>query len=345
VAGFDSAQSVIGEFQFHRKPAFLVFACILLAMAWVNPSFGASIRDAIKGGDVEKVKALLAVDPSIASKKDSDGFTPLHYVAQHGSKSLAQLLIGHRPDVDARDELGAAAPLHYAASYGQRDVAEILLANGANPNARDKNGAAPLHYAAPFGQVEIVTLLLANKAEASATTKEGRTPLHGAANGGHDGVVGVAKALLAAGADIDARDDEGSTPLRLAQQAGQTEMKTMLLASGASRNTKNYAEIEDDKIREKMISCRGEAVSLGEVRREIDSEDEWLDENSITRNNNEIDEYNGHVRRARSLSARYNERLAKLKRDCNGVSAKSSIVREVCGGGRDLFCKGFNQTR
>ena len=309
-------------------------------MIWGNPSAGASIRDAIQIGDVEAAEAMLEIDPSLA-KKFNDGSTPLHFVAQYGSVDLAKLLIMYEADVNARDEGLGATPLHFAAKH--EDVAKLLLANGADPNARDKGGAAPLHYAAPYGHIGMVTLLLANKADVNATSKDGRIPLHGAANGGHAGNMGIAKALLAAGANIDARDDKGSTPLRLADQAGQTEMVNMLLASGASRNTKNYAEMEEDKIREKMIYCRDEAELLEEIDSQKEDENDWLNENKNSINNYGVDNYNRHVRAYNSLLERYKNKKNNLIRNCNQLRTNNTITKEVCGGRHNLFCNGVNQ--
>jgi ankyrin repeat protein len=80
-------------------------------------------------GDTAKVQALLKADPGLASRRHSNGDTPLHC----------------------------------AALYGRRDVAALLLANGADVNAKGHEGTTPLYNAVWNNHEAVVELLLSKQ--------------------------------------------------------------------------------------------------------------------------------------------------------------------------------------
>jgi ankyrin repeat protein len=118
-----------------------------------------SFHDAVKGGDLEKVKALLKGNPELVfSSTEGFGWTPLHMAALYGYKDVAELLLANKAEVNAKDK-GGETPLHMAAMNGQKDVAELLLANKAEVNAKDRGGATPLHFAAANNHKDVAELL------------------------------------------------------------------------------------------------------------------------------------------------------------------------------------------
>ncbi len=171
-------------------------AVTLVALACSSVAFGGEIHEAVRGGDLEKVKALL---------KDNSGL------------------------VDSKDDSRCATPLNLAASLGYKDVAELLLANKAKVNATNINGWTPLHYAARQGHKQVAELLLANKAEVNAVSVIGYTPLHLAAYEGHKD---VAELLLANKAKDNAKDEQGVTPLRMATAEGHKDVAELLVQHG-----------------------------------------------------------------------------------------------------------------
>jgi len=80
------------------------------------------------------------------------------YVAVHGHRGVAQLLLAKKAEVDARDGFGGT-PLHVAAVNGNRDVAELLLAGKADVNATTNRGPAPLSLALDKDHEEVAELL------------------------------------------------------------------------------------------------------------------------------------------------------------------------------------------
>jgi ankyrin repeat protein len=166
-------------------------AVTLVALAWSSLAFCGEIHDAARAGDLEKVQALLKVNPDLVSSKDDKfGGTPLLFAAEKGRKDVAEWLLSHKADVDAK-AIDGETPLHFAAELGHKDMAELLLAHGANINATNRDGYTPLHAAALAGHKEVVELLLAKKADVNARNTDGFTPLHLAAFNHFNDVVEV----------------------------------------------------------------------------------------------------------------------------------------------------------
>jgi ankyrin repeat protein len=147
-------------------------------------------------GRADRVRELLAADPTLASAISPDGFTALHYPGFFGGAGAAE-------------------------------VARLLLEAGSNPRARSDNDfwVMPLHSAASGAHAEIVELLLAAGADPNALQRHGWTPLHAAAQNGD---IRSLEALLGAGADPSLRNEEGHSAADIARAAGHDELASRL---------------------------------------------------------------------------------------------------------------------
>lgn len=168
---------------------------------FVNP-VEAPLADAVMRGDTARVRALLKQGLDVNAAQ-ADGMAPLHWAAQRGDLSTAQVLVYAGARVDALTRNGNYTPLHLAARAGRAAVVKLLLANGADPlAATSTGGATALHFAAGHGDAETVRALLDKKVPVDVReTAWGQTPLMWAAAYNR---VSAIDALIKAGAGLEA---------------------------------------------------------------------------------------------------------------------------------------------
>jgi ankyrin repeat protein len=211
----------------------------------------AEVMTAIQAGDKNKLSALLAANPALASARDAAGVSAIMQAVYHRRAELLTLLLAGQPalDIFEASSLGrtdrvsellrqdpqlvsAWSPdgftaLHLAAFFGQEAVAKLLLQHGADVQlaARNPMQVAPLHAAAAGHNLPLVRILLEHGAQPNARQQKGYTPLHSAAQNGDKVMVEL---LLANGADRTLANDDGKTPAQTAKDAGHPEVAAML---------------------------------------------------------------------------------------------------------------------
>jgi ankyrin repeat protein len=113
-----------------------------------------SLQDAVREGDLKKIRELLIAHPDLISIKDETGRTPLHWAAtmmywvekEDRQNMVKFLLTRRRVNVNAKADDGAT-PLHDAVGNGQNQMVELLLAHNADVNAKDNEGRTPFGMA------------------------------------------------------------------------------------------------------------------------------------------------------------------------------------------------------
>jgi len=198
--------------------------------------------NAIELGEIDSVKELLKLDPTLSYAKYNRGTqwkeepiideTPLHAAADSGAKEIVDVLLANGSYINAKRSDGNT-PLHLAASVGSFEVVECLIRNGADVRARNDWQGTPLHLAARHENTDIATVLLQNGADVHA---EWQTPLHVAAWHGN---IAMAELLLRHGADVNVTDPPLLTPLHSAVRNNQREMVEFLLDHGAEVNAES----------------------------------------------------------------------------------------------------------
>ncbi len=235
---WDIAFHTLWQFIRLERPRGSLCRTLALGLVWLSLStsaFGASDRpliEAVRDGDVERVRALLAAqaDPNTP---DLDGTTALHWAAHRDDVVTAELLLraGARPD--AGNRYGATAVL-VAATSGNAAMLELLLDAGADPNVGLPEGETPLMRTARAGLVDAVQALLAHGADVDAREGwRGQTALMWATL---EGNTAAAQALIDAGADVHARSDGGFTPLLFAVRHNRQDTIRALVTIGADVN-------------------------------------------------------------------------------------------------------------
>lgn len=190
---------------------------------------------------IERVKALLAADKSLAESRDiGDGWSAVMTACRFGNDELLRTLIAAGAPLNAVDFNTAQDALYVAAEKGHAGCLKQLLDAGADPNQTwtVNYGRLPmvmnaLHVASWKGHSEIVRLLLAAKVDVNrrATSYAVFSPLHFAATEGHTEIV---KQLLAAGADVGARDGRRNiTALEMAEAGKHDETAAVLRGAAA----------------------------------------------------------------------------------------------------------------
>jgi ankyrin repeat protein len=178
---------------------------------------------AIDAGDVDRVRATLDADPSLAMARDHEGLSALLRARYRRDRALVEAVKARVASLDAFE----------AATFGDLDRLAVLLADDPDlTGRRSGDGFTALHLAAFFGQDEAVRLLLARGADPDVpgTGWMTGTPLNAAASARHATVVAL---LLEAGADPDAVQRGGWTPLHSAAHNGDARTVELLLAHGA----------------------------------------------------------------------------------------------------------------
>src|SRR5438309_7901453 len=106
--------------------------------------------DAIRQGDADQVRALLAADPALADSRTPEGATPVLWAVYTRHVELAPLLLAGRPaDFFEACALGDAAR-----------AAELLAADPALADQHSADGFTGLGFACFFGHEELVRQVL-----------------------------------------------------------------------------------------------------------------------------------------------------------------------------------------
>jgi ankyrin repeat protein len=189
----------------------------------------AGFFDAIKAGDLERVKALVTASPALITARAGTGESAILTAVYHRQKEIANLLVAR----------GAPLSLFEACAAGELERVEGLLSDDATGiNAHGEDGWTPLHLAAFFGHAKIAELLIGLGADVTARSRNasGNTPLHAALAGNHKLVTGL---LIGGGADVNAADAAGWRPLHLAAFNSNLDAMKQLIAQGADVHGQN----------------------------------------------------------------------------------------------------------
>jgi ankyrin repeat protein len=190
---------------------------------------GTELFDAIRAGDVTRVRGLLTAEPGLVNGRNERGHSPVLIAQYHHKGDVVTVLLEAVPELDLFD----------ACAVGRTErVAELLDRDPTQVNAYSGDGFYPLGLAAFFGHPATVRLLLTRGADVAQVARNPMEvqALHSAAAGKSFEVV---RLLVEAGAPVNAKQHKGWAPLHEAVLSRDVEMTRYLLAHGADPKQQN----------------------------------------------------------------------------------------------------------
>lgn len=193
---------------------------------------------ACSSGDINVVKNFIQNGFDLEARYEK-GRTALMIVINSFSDSLekyndiAKLLIQSGAEIDARDDDGFTALMHSAMQFPYH--MPLLIESGADVNARSNKSFTVLMYACVNSAkiAKPVEFLISKGADVNAKeNSNGETALMFATAAGN---IEAVVTLIENGADVNARARNGATALSSAISSGYTEIKNILINSGAYR--------------------------------------------------------------------------------------------------------------
>lgn len=251
-----------------RKLTFVALCAGFLLSTRVSQA--QEIFDAIKGGDLPRVEAVIKKDPQVLNSLNNYNQTPLIVALQGRMTEIADYLIARGADVNARDN-AHATPLSYAISGGLMNIAKMLIDRDADINTPAMWNLRPLAFALEFGQKDIANMLLDRGAtipvepgqesyrlffsacsngfprlvnsmlEKGFTISDNqytRGLPHMAAAGGSAEIV---EKLILFGFDMNRKNELGWSPLHAAAEKGNSQVIAILLSRGADADERTLS--------------------------------------------------------------------------------------------------------
>jgi ankyrin repeat protein len=234
----------------------------------VDPKL-ANLISAIRSGDLQRVKKLVADSPELVTARDRAGSTPLHHAAGYGTLATMKLLLEKGADVNAANKR-KSTPLYWA--IDDEAKLRLLIDRGADVNAKTVEGRTPVYQAALMGDgIRTMQMLLEKGAAADVKTLVGMSPLMAAAGRAN---LPAMRLLIEKHGDVNARNSAGSTALMDAAQTGNAQAVRMLLEKGADPNVKTkknetalaFAATAGEEETVKLLLDRGADVNVRDIR-------------------------------------------------------------------------------
>lgn len=116
------------------------------------------IHTAILNHQDQSIRLLLQ-QKNVATLKDSQGWTALHYAAQYSKKDIVIFCCDFYPDLNLRDTTGKT-PLLLAAEAANIDAMDALIQRGSRVDLTDATGQTALHLAVKSDNIDAVSWLL-----------------------------------------------------------------------------------------------------------------------------------------------------------------------------------------
>ena len=145
-----------------------------------------TFHEACALGDLERVRQLVASNPSLLRTYSEDGYAPCGFATFFGHDAVDRFLIDAGADVNAQaSNAQRVGAVHAAAAVQNHSMMKFLLERGADPNARQQLDYTALHTAAGRNDFDMAKLLLSHGAQRDPRGSDGKTPADVAHDHGH----------------------------------------------------------------------------------------------------------------------------------------------------------------
>jgi cyclase len=146
------------------RQALILIICLA---AFSGALFSQELLEAVKAGDLAKVRTLVEEDPGIVNAKNPGGQTILFAAVSFSQLEIADYLISKGADVNARMDF-QLTPLHVACMRGAPPaIVRLLAQKGADVNAVAKYMGRPLDLALDGGNAAVIDYLKSRGAVAT----------------------------------------------------------------------------------------------------------------------------------------------------------------------------------
>jgi ankyrin repeat protein len=251
-----------------RKFIFILLCVGLLLSA--GDSRTQDIFEAIKGGDLAKVKTVVTTDHQALNSLNNYDQTPLIVALQGRKTEIAEYLIVSGADVNAKDR-AHATPLSYAIAGGFNNIAKMLIDRNADINTPAMWNLRPLAFALEFGNKDIADMLLDKGVTipvepgqesyrlffSACSNGLARLVNHMLENGftvsddqytqglphlaAAGGSAAIVEKLIQLGFKMNRKNELGWTPLHSAAEKGHSQVIAILLSQGADINERTLS--------------------------------------------------------------------------------------------------------
>lgn len=184
-------------------------------------------------GEVPIMELLVSRGADINARSKAEN-TTLHwavhaFVGQEVRGEMVAILLGLDPELATARNINGLTPLHWSGNELPETI-QLLLDSGADLDAQDKNGLTPLQHWVRYWEDDESEFLIGAGADLELTDDLGRTALHLAAIGGRHEKY---RMLADAGGNLNPRDQAGLTPADYARKFGHNALADLMVVDGA----------------------------------------------------------------------------------------------------------------
>ncbi|XP_067668335.1 ankyrin repeat domain-containing protein 50-like [Haliotis asinina] len=197
----------------------------------------------------KKIVELLVNHGADLSLREQSGSNILHNACYRGQFDVVKYILSlNRVRINSRGYM-KRTPVMVAAEHGYKTVVELLVNHGADLSLREQSGSNILHSACYRGRFDVVKYVLSlNTVDINSRGWKKRTPVMVAAVQGYKEVVEL---LVEHGANLSLRDDDSKTIVDLVLQGGHSEGKRWLISS--NKDTVNRRSSERPKTKSQTL--------------------------------------------------------------------------------------------